>query len=282
MKEFRKLWQRAFGDTEQYMDYYFSVKAPRSQVIENRQGEQLCAMAFFTPYEAFLRGKAISLSYIVGVATEKEFRHQGRMTQVLEEGMAWEKEQGKPLVFLSPAEPAIYEPLGFQPVYWRETLRLKGEGKPYCEVIPWQELAPLQKGNVSCLIEGILNQEQFDLRLHHSVSYYEEVNEEMLSLGGSVLTLWQEDKPIAVANWICEAGKNEVTEWIGISNEREKMLQTLQWYVKGEVMIEDTYFLQKIQLSGVQWCKQKHPYLMVRMLDDSILIPKRCYINDIT
>lgn len=282
MQEFRDLWQRAFGDSEQYIDYYFSTKVPRSRKMENRQGEKLCAMAFFTPYEAVLYGKVISLSYLVGVATEEAFRHQGRMTRILEEGLSWEKEQGNPLVFLSPADCAIYQPLGFQSVYWRKTLRLTGSGEKWCEILSWQQLSGCQKNKVSDLVEDILKKEKFDLRLVHSVPYYEEVQKELQVLGGGLLTFWRDEKPLAVANWICEKGEHEVTEWIGLPEEREHVLQTLQWYIKDEVSIEDTYFLQNLQLVDIQWRQQKQPYLMVRMLDASVDVPKRCYINDIT
>lgn len=50
----RELWERAFGDTETYIQYYFANKAPRSRCFDNWQEKQLCAMAFFTPYEAVL------------------------------------------------------------------------------------------------------------------------------------------------------------------------------------------------------------------------------------
>ena len=43
----RELWERAFGDTETYIQYYFANKAPRSRCFDNWQEKQLCAMAFF-------------------------------------------------------------------------------------------------------------------------------------------------------------------------------------------------------------------------------------------
>ena len=293
MREHRNLWYRAFGDTEEYIDYFFDRKAPRSCCVENWEDGQLCTMAFFIPYEAVLYGSIVTLPYIVGVATEEKFRRQGRMKKMLCEGMDIQKKEGKPLVFLSPADPAIYEPLGFQPVYWRETFHLAGPGQKAgpetasCNVYKWDELDQTQKEKISALAEKVLNREQFDLRLVHSVSYYEEVHTELRSLNGALLTFWREGEPVAVAHWICEDGKHEVTEWIGEKKERETALQTLLWYVQGEVDIEDTYFLQGVKLTetdfvNIQCKKQKHPYLMVRMLDESVPVPERCYINDIT
>lgn len=287
MREHRNLWYRAFGDTEQYIDYFFDRKVPRSCCVENWEGRQLCTMAFFIPYEAVLYGSIVTLPYIVGVATEEKFRRQGRMKKMLQEGMDIQKKEGKPLVFLSPADPAIYEPLGFQPVYWRETFHLAEPGKASFDVYKWDELDQAQKERISALAEKILSGEQFDLRLVHSVSYYEEIHAELQSLNGALLTFWQEGEPVAVAHWICEDGKHEVTEWVGAREVGEKGMQTLLWYVQGEVDIEDTYFLQGIKLTAaglanIQCKKQKHPYLMVRMLDRAVPVPERCYINDIT
>ena len=62
----RELWERAFGDTETYIQYYFANKAPRSRCFDNWQEKQLCAMAFFTPYEAVLYGEKIVLPYSGG------------------------------------------------------------------------------------------------------------------------------------------------------------------------------------------------------------------------
>lgn len=45
-KELRDLWRRSFGDTEAYMDYYFSQKAPASDIYTGNEGGMLASMAF--------------------------------------------------------------------------------------------------------------------------------------------------------------------------------------------------------------------------------------------
>ena len=65
-REHRELWHEAFDDTEMYMNYYFSRKAPRSQVWEDRDEGQLCSMAFFTAYDVRFREKEYRIPYIVG------------------------------------------------------------------------------------------------------------------------------------------------------------------------------------------------------------------------
>ena len=65
MQEVKSLWHRAFGDTKQYMDYYFAQKAPASRLYTDYEGVELASMMFFTPYEICFRGKLMTAEYIV-------------------------------------------------------------------------------------------------------------------------------------------------------------------------------------------------------------------------
>lgn len=159
---------------------------------------------------------------------------------------------------------------------------MTGNGEKRCEVRRWGELKLAEQEQISYMTEHILEREKFDLRLVHSVSYYNEVCKELEALGGTLLTCWNQNTPLAVANWIYEEEKNKITEWIGLPEYRENVLQTLQSYIKTDIYIEDTYFLKDMKLPNTKRIKQPFPYLMVRMLDASVPLPKRCYINDIT
>lgn len=283
MREYRELWRKAFGDTELYMDYFFSRKAPWSEVWEDWVGNRLCSMAFFISYDAIFRGETCRLPYIVGVATEPEYRHQGRMTYVLTEGMKRMQGKGCPLVFLSPADPAIYKPLGFIPAYWRETTILQGPGRFSLRVREWDRLCAEEKEQAAHFAEEQIRQEGFDLHLIHHAAYYEEVNRELCALDGSLLILYQGEQVVGAANWIQEEGCQEVTELICRREWGTEVLESLQAWVQGErLAVEDSNFISHIEGTGIERRKQKRPYLMYRMLDGSEDVGLRCYINDIT
>ena len=108
MKTHKKLWDRAFHDTKKYMDYYFSHKAVKSGVYSDYEEDELCAMAYFTPYQAQYMGKNCKVHYIVGVATKSKYRRQRRMTKLLSQGIDVCSQEGSPLVFLSPENPKVY------------------------------------------------------------------------------------------------------------------------------------------------------------------------------
>lgn len=283
MKEYRRLWRDAFGDTEQYMDYYFSRKAVRSEVFEDREKGKLCSMAFFTMYDAVLFGQNCRLPYIVGVATVRERRHEGRMTRVLLQGMEKMREKGCPLVFLSPADPAIYEPLGFVPGGVRETTILEGNGRFSLRVRSWEMLSQEEKERAAVFAEDRLIRENLDLHLVHHKEYYDEVHRELHSLGGGLLVLDGEDGVEGVANWIVEDGRQEVTELICKRESAHLVMESLQAWCEGKkLIIEDSTFISQVDGTGIRKERQDKPCLMYRMTGQDTPVGLRCYINDIT
>lgn len=283
-QEYRQLWRAAFGDAEMYMDYYFMQKAPQSEIWENRQDGQLCAMAFVKLYDAVLKGVECRLPYIVGVATREDKRHEGRMTKILTEGLAEKQKQGYPLAFLSPADTAIYEPLGFICAYQRQSTIFEGKGHFSLQVREWSDLTAEKKEQTSEFVGRQLQKEAFDLYLKHSVCYYEEVHRELQALEGALLVFFEGCNVVGIANWIQEAAKHEVTELICHRDMAEKVLESLQAQVSGRgIVIEDSMFLSHLpEGNGIYRKQQEQPYLMYRILQDSCPADLSCYINDIT
>lgn len=279
------LWRDCFGDTEQYMKFYFGKKAPASDVFEDWEKEELCSMAFFTPYDAVFLGKKCVVPYIVGVATRADKRHEGRMTKVLTEGMGHFRGKKSPLVFLSPADPAIYKPLGFEETYWKEAFEYTGAGKLSLTVRRWDELSERKKQEVASFAESRIESLQRDFHLIHHVSYYNRVNEELKALDGALYALFEGEKIAGVANWICEDGENEVTELICAADKGLVVLESL-FTVCGKTIlkIEDSTFLLKDALKkrGIAVRREKNPYMMYRMLCETCEGPLSAYMNDIT
>lgn len=282
-REYRKLWREAFGDTEKYMDYYFSDKASRSNLYEDREDGELCSMAFFTMYDAIFQGKPCSLPYIVGVATDERKRHEGRMTRILLRGMEEMKKQGYPLVFLSPADPAIYTPLDFVSGYMRQTTVWERRGHISLQICTWDSLDGGQRRQAAAFAEEQLQKESFDLHLVHHEQYYDEVNRELQALEGNLLVLFGQEKIAGVANWIVEEGQQEITELICRREMAEQVMESLQaWCGDSKLTVDDSTFIAHLHGSGIRHKKQETPYLMYRLLGAYSSGSLRCYVNDIT
>ncbi|MBO6015714.1 MAG: GNAT family N-acetyltransferase [Lachnospiraceae bacterium] len=149
--ETRALWEEVFcEDSRAFVDYYYSEKAPRNIGFVIREEGQIRSMLFLTPYEICVQDltyedehvqaqehlpsghRVYQTCYIVGVATQKRFRHRGYMTMLLQAAFDDMRSRGIFFAFLMPANPAIYEPFGFRYIYERwEYLRrekhMKGE-----------------------------------------------------------------------------------------------------------------------------------------------------------
>ncbi len=114
----RALWVEIFStDTKQFLDYYYKYKAPEAWVYLLKEHGQIVSMLHLNPYDVYCNGLIRSSYYIVAVATSKEHRHKGCMRRLLRAALTDAKEWGCPFLFLMPADPAIYEPFGFQYVY---------------------------------------------------------------------------------------------------------------------------------------------------------------------
>lgn len=285
----RDLWRRAFGDSEQYMDYYFSHKLPISRVYLGMEKEELVSMASFTPYSVKFMGQLCKSYYIEGVATEEKYRGRHKMKNLLQ--TALEKCQEVPLVFLCPENPDVYRSLGFVPTYWRETTYVKADSLSAFETTPkmgkkiraWQELDAQKKEKVSAFANQMLERENFDLYIEHSPAYYENVSLELKALDGNLLTVWDRSGEVcAVADIIFEENTHQLTEIIVRREDAESVVYDLLLYLNIDFLqIDDSYFLGQLSGKGIIGEKQEKPYIMYRMLSGKS--PEiRCYINDIT
>ncbi len=281
----RELWKNCFGDTDRYIRFYFSEKAVKSRVYTDYAGEKLASMAFFTPYPVVYCGLRQTASYIVGVATREEYRHQGRMTRLIGQGISHDRDAGNALVYLSPADTAIYEPLGFRGVYWRETTHvitggMTGGGE--CRVRPFARLDHPARENVADFGNGLLEEEGFDLYISRSGEYYDTVSRELQALAGDVLAFYRGEEIVGIANYIREEDRDIVTELICRRRWAEAVVETFARYVPGkEIRIEDSYFISHLNGKHYRREPQDLPYIMCRMLAGGRL-PEKCYINDIT
>ena len=110
----RALYQAAFPeDTEQFVDFYYQYKTRDNQILALEQDGQIVSMLHRNPYTMIMNGYEFLADYIVAVATEKAFRHQGCMRKMLEKALNDMADQGMPFTFLMPASESIYAPFDF-------------------------------------------------------------------------------------------------------------------------------------------------------------------------
>lgn len=184
----KSMWSEIFyEDSDRFTDYYFAEKMPGNKGYGVKVDGELVSMMFLTPYPVWIKtGGAedftqVTLYYIVGVGTRKEYRHRGYMDCMLRRALRDICEEGHPFTFLMPANPAIYEPYQFRYIYDR----------PVYEV-DRAAAVPLTGSEIPQLVQFANNilMSRFQIFIHRDNAYYERQRLESAAQNGDVY-LWK-------------------------------------------------------------------------------------------
>lgn len=110
--DLKKLWKQAFGDTDAFIDTFFSVAyAPDRCAILTRD-DRLAAMLYW--FDCDFDGKKVA--YLYAVATDKAYQGQGYCRRLMEMTHEQLKAQGYSGAVLVPAKGlfGLYEKLGYR------------------------------------------------------------------------------------------------------------------------------------------------------------------------
>lgn len=112
----RKLYEEAFEDPKDFVDYYYSEKCRDNKIIVSIEEGEVLSMLHLNPYYVNLWGTVIKTYYIVAVATREDKRHQGHMSEVFKKTFEILKDEHIPFVFLLPVDEKIYSWMGFEKI----------------------------------------------------------------------------------------------------------------------------------------------------------------------
>ncbi len=126
----RTLWHEAFpDDSVSFADYYYQEKVKDNRILIKAEAGRLVSMAQLNPYTFVCRDGKWPVDYIVGVATDKDSRHQGHMRSILKKMLEDMNQAHVPFTFLMPADEAIYRPFQFSFIYRQPKFHLTEEAK---------------------------------------------------------------------------------------------------------------------------------------------------------
>ena len=229
MGKTRSLWEEVFReDTKSFVDYYYTHKAWRNICLVMKDEDDIVSMVHLTPYDMCIvrdhdnRDKnfweELSAFYIVGVATKELHRHKGYMTLLLENAFSYMRENGVSLAFLMPANPAIYEPFGFQYIYARTDYQ-------FCpELITETENLELRRAtHKDCQMLASYAMEQlsetYRFFLKRDPSYYDILLKELASENGGLYLIYVKGKFAGYFTHACET--EEFVQEVVIKEEYE-------------------------------------------------------------
>ena len=115
LEEIREMWQNNFHDPVLYTQFYFEEVYGKNRILVNKDSEDnMRGMLHLNPYTLKVDGRPVSAHYIVGVATNEEYRRQGVMRELLKETFSYLRNQGEAFTYLMPADEAYYLPFDFR------------------------------------------------------------------------------------------------------------------------------------------------------------------------
>lgn len=117
----RELWEKCFGDSKAYEDFYFQTVYPKNQVYQVPDK----GMVHLNPYPCQIGEEMEILYYIVAVATREDCRRQGIMRMLLVRVLEDMHCAGLPFTYLMPADTKYYEPFDFVSICGEEKDILK-------------------------------------------------------------------------------------------------------------------------------------------------------------
>ena len=119
----RALWERIFvEDSERFLDYYYHIKTADNEILVLERDGEILSMLQLNPYRLQLGAAQVEAAYVIAVATDSRYRHQGMMARLLRRAMQDRQAKKQPFLFLMPAAEAIYRPFGFRFIYRQQSM----------------------------------------------------------------------------------------------------------------------------------------------------------------
>ena len=191
----KALYQTVFSeDSPEFAAYYYRSKTRENRIyaVENEDGE-IVSMLHLNPYLMKQGAQEVFGEYIVAVATDEKYRHQGMMRCLLKASLEDMRRMGEPFAVLMPAAEEIYRPFDFRFIYGQNQGYIAGKdyaGKPRltCRMAEKYDLEALADFANAYL------QRHNNTFAFHTAEYFETLLEEQRSQNGSIVLMLEQDR----------------------------------------------------------------------------------------
>lgn len=297
----RSLWEQVFSeDSQEFVDYYYYIKIKDNTIYVIEEDDEIRAMLQLNPYQVKLQGSVVPSDYIVGVATQAEYRGGGYMRNLLIHALQDQYSQKMPFTFLMPAAEAIYYPYDFRFVYDQKQIEFDeaffSARKEYKndehrnvsqEQIVDRDARFMDAGKMAAFVEENFSDCWNVVALRNAQYYQTQILEQQSEFGGMRLVFEEEklaciyayakEEGLEIREPLCLEGK-EALLWASVDGLREPEEKVM---VYGLEEIPDCLDGEKSVSKGIY--KEK-PVIMVRIvhlqeLFSKMKIPSECEIH---
>ena len=297
----RSLWEQVFSeDSQEFVDYYYYIKTKDNTIYVIEEDDEIRAMLQLNPYQVKLQESVVPSDYIVGVATQAEYRGRGYMRNLLIHALQDQYSQKMPFTFLMPAAEAIYYPYDFRFVYDQKQIEFDeaffSARKEYKndehrnvsqEQIVDRDARFMDAGKMAAFVEENFSDCWNVVALRNAQYYQTQILEQQSEFGGVRLVFEKEklvciyayakEEGLEIREPLCLEGK-EALLWASVDGLREPEEKVM---VYGLEEIPDCLDGEKSVSKGIY--KEK-PVIMVRIvhlqeLFSKMKIPSECEIH---
>lgn len=215
----RSLWEQVFSeDSQEFVDYYYYIKTKDNTIYVIEEDDEIRAMLQLNPYQVKLQESVVPSDYIVGVATQAEYRGRGYMRNLLIHALQDQYLQKMPFTFLMPAAEAIYYPYDFRFVYEQKQIELDeaffSERKEYKndeyrnisqERIVDRDARFMDAGKMAVFVEEKFSDCWNVVALRNAQYYQTQILEQQSEFGGMRL-VFEEEKLVCIYAYAKEEG----------------------------------------------------------------------------
>nr|WP_312984197.1 GNAT family N-acetyltransferase [Clostridioides sp.] len=113
----KEIWSYCFGDTEKFMDYYFSKRYFKEHNVVVEQDGNIISSLQLGQYTINLNSNNYDTSYVVGVSTLPEARGKGFMKSMMNFTLEELNKRGEKVSILMPIDYRIYRRYGYEHCY---------------------------------------------------------------------------------------------------------------------------------------------------------------------
>jgi Predicted acetyltransferase involved in intracellular survival and related acetyltransferases len=115
--EMKLLWKENFGDSDEFIDFYFDKICVNNKIVVMREDGIITGMLHLNPYNFKKPGRELVRTYyVVGVMVREGYRNQGRMKKLFEYAYSVLSSERIRFVYLWPAKEDYYRGIGFKTV----------------------------------------------------------------------------------------------------------------------------------------------------------------------
>ncbi len=215
--EVRELWSVSFGDSDDYMDFYFDNIYPYNIVFGAFDGNKLVSMIHLNPNKVYYCGRIIDTHYIVGVATRKEYRNQGIMRELMTACVEYLRNKGELFTFLMPEKKEYYIGQGFELLeksylipfdLLLSNYTIKDDLSNYC-IIGIDDISDIMLDDFNNMLI-----DRYDLFIPRDRDYLEMLDKQCISEGGRAYALCCKNKLISMFGMMKNLDAYECVEYI--------------------------------------------------------------------